>query len=72
MSTQQRPVSDKETEALEQAKNLALLYARAHTRGSYMSCDSKYGNLIIPVVPGLEKETTGNRGSEAPSLHPQN
>lgn len=69
---QQQLVKEKETEALAQARNLALLYARAHTRGSYMSCDSKHGNLIIPVVPVPEKETLSDREGEVSFVRPQN
>lgn len=47
--------SNQEKESMDQAKHLALLYAQAHTKTSYITCDSKYGNLILPVVPRTQE-----------------
>lgn len=40
--------------ALEEAKRLALMHAQANTKTYFISSDSKYGNLILPVIPRLE------------------
>ena len=42
--------------ALEQAKNLALVFARSNTKCNFIAVNSHYGNLIIPVVPRFEQE----------------
>lgn len=59
-----------EREAMEQAKNLALMYAHAHTKASYITCDSKFGNLILPVVPrGKEERPSREPTTEASKNH---
>lgn len=53
-----------ERRALEQAKHLALMNARAHTQSNFITCDSQYGNLILTVVPRPEDLPTLTKDSK--------
>ena len=46
--------------ALEQAKDLALVFARSNTKCNFVAVNSHYGNLIIPVVPCFEQEASSS------------
>jgi hypothetical protein len=50
-------MTDEERAALEEAKKLALMHAKANTKSNFMVCDSKYGNLIIPILPRPEPDS---------------
>lgn len=57
-------------EALEQAKRLALSHAQSHTKSNFITCDSEFGNLILPVVPTRERHHPPGDGSSGNIMPP--
>ncbi|KAK2150357.1 hypothetical protein LSH36_409g02055 [Paralvinella palmiformis] len=44
-----------ESQHMTQAQRAALQFANANSVGYFISQDSSFGNLILPVIPRLEK-----------------
>ena len=55
-------------EALEQAKRLALSNAQSHTKSNFITCDSEFGNLILPVVPTRDRHPPGDNSNGSTSI----